>query len=99
MAPPSLLRTCSAFSLKVCKKQELDLGIKSILHVFSRASLFGWLDWSCLSTPGTRKMLACDAKGQQGSVERMLDISDLTPIYMRMMYIILSYFFRGLAIS
>lgn len=26
-------------------------------------------------------MLACDAKGQQGSVERMLDISDLTPIY------------------
>lgn len=31
-------------------------------------------------------MLACDAKGQQGSVERMLDISDLTPIYMKNMY-------------
>lgn len=29
-------------------------------------------------------MLACDAKGQQGSVERMLDISDLTPIYIYM---------------
>ena len=28
--------------------------------------------------PGTRKMLACNAKGQQGSVARMLDISDLT---------------------